>query len=272
MELEINERIKERLEEEIGQPYTDVKHGFKAGESYDLWFIVPPKYADKIELNQIVLIYDLIRKVWFGGRIKSIETRKPMEIDREKRMYSVEFTPMIELVKELKQEFLEPILVQVEPICMFKDGIKKPVSTCPTNASVLLLPTISPKVKDEPPLFQILGLPESGIPLGIYSQAQRPHIINGKSLLIYKLNLNNIENKHTLILGSTGQGKTVFIKHLIRRLNKEGYGIVAYDIQGDIVQLPFGQFKEFKDLFEEQCKRIGEIEKKFYEETKEEKN
>jgi len=270
MEFEIDEKLEERLREEIGQPYTDIKHGFKAGESFDLWFIVPPKYADRIELNQIVLIYDLIRKVWFGGRIRAIETRKTMETDREKEMYNVEFTPMIELVKELKQEFLEPVLVQVEPICMFKDGVKKPVSTCPTNASILLIPTLSPRVEGEPTLLQILGLPESGIPLGIYSQAQRPYIIDN-NILIYKLNLNNIENKHTLILGSTGQGKTVFIKHLIRHLNKEGFGIVAYDIQGDIVQLPFGQFEEFNELFREQHERIQEVEQKFYEETKEER-
>jgi len=256
--IEIDNSLKERLAEEIGQPYTDVKHGFRVGETHDIWFIVPPKHLDKIEVNQIVLIYDIARNAWFGGKIKSIEIRRPTEFDREKKVYDIDITPIIKQIENgLKAEFMDPLLVKVELFCMFEEGIKKPVFACPSNASVLLLPHSTPKVSGEPSLIRILGLPEKGIPLGIYSQAQKPYLDSSGEILIYRLNIKNIQNKHILILGSTGQGKTVFIKHLIKQLNNAGYGILVFDIQGDIVQLPFKPS-------EEQIKRLTELDKRFH--------
>ena len=258
MVWKLDENLRRRLEEEIGQPYTDVRHGFKVGEIHDIWFIVPPKHLDKIEVNQIVLIYDIARKAWFGGKIKSIEIRRPSEFNREKRVYDIDMTPIVEQIeKGLTSEFMDPLLVKVELFCMFEEGIKKPVFACPSNASVLLLPHSIPEVPEEPSLIKILGLPEKGIPLGIYSQAQKPYLDTSGEILVYRLNIGNIQNKHILILGSTGQGKTVFIKHLIKQLNNAGYGILVFDIQGDIVQLPF-------EPSNEQMEKLTELDSRFH--------
>ena len=258
MVWKLDENLRRRLEEEIGQPYTDVRHGFKVGETHDIWFIVPPKHLDKIEVNQIVLIYDIARKAWFGGKIKSIEIRRPSEFNREKRVYDMDMTPIVEQIeKGLTSEFMDPLLVKVELFCMFEEGIKKPVFACPSNASVLLLPHSIPEVPEEPSLIKILGLPEKGVPLGIYSQAQKPYLDTRGEILVYRLNIGNIQNKHILILGSTGQGKTVFIKHLIKQLNNAGYGILVFDIQGDIVQLPF-------EPSNEQMEKLTELDSRFH--------
>lgn len=41
-------------------------------------------------------------------------------------------------------------------------------------------------------------------------------------------------NKHAIITGSTGSGKTSTIKTMIQELNAKGIGVIAYDVKGDL--------------------------------------
>ncbi|MFA4663350.1 ATP-binding protein [Pyrococcus kukulkanii] len=263
--------IKWIKENELGHPYTDIKHGFKVGRTYEVWYVIPPaimkRHYKKIGVNQIVLIYDFIRKAWFGGRIRSIELRRPTEPDRDKKFYDIELPNIIEQLKAMPYEFLDPMLVEIELLCMFEGRSKKPVVVSPSNASVLLLPPSKPSEKyNIPSLMEILGLPIEGIPLGLLSQFQKPYTDSEGRAILYKLRLipgdtkKSLQNKHILVLGSTGQGKTTFLKHLIKQLVEKGYGVLVFDIQGDLVQLPFKPESELG---------LSDIEKQFHQEIDE---
>lgn len=239
--IEANKALRNRLEDQIGFPYTDSQHGFKLKDdgSSEVWFILETKEYKNLRRNDVVVVYDLLRDLWFGGLVVATDEPASSEIDRTRMIYSDFFPTLLQKVREEDLSFLrDPGLAKIEIISIFEKGASKPVTASPTNASALLYPAMQKKVKDEPLIIEILGLRSSGLLLGYYSRDMTPYSdrLTGNHLPYY-FDVNKLSNKHMLILGSSGYGKTMFLKHFILELIARKQGVLTFDLQGDIVQI-----------------------------------
>ncbi|RLI80708.1 hypothetical protein DRP04_07790 [Archaeoglobales archaeon] len=241
----IDEELKRILKEkEIGRPFTDETHGLgiQSDGTCDIWYVIDPEKASDLRLNDFVLIYDFLRKVWFGGRVVAFDVPRVGVADRKVELYQESTLSMIE---QLEKGHIEPMrgnqIVGVELLCVIdsEGNLLAPVIP-PSNASILLLPSISAEIGNEPSLTKILDLPSEGIPCGVVSHNQ--HIYYERSedktvFLEYRLNLSKMENRHILVLGTSGSGKTVFLKELAWRMANQGKAVIIADLQGDIIQI-----------------------------------
>jgi len=231
---------------EVGKPYSDEENPLSiSDEDAEITMRVPAGHATKLRVGDITLIYDFQKSdknVWIGGRVQEISTPRVGAGDRTKSLYRESSPSMAELHADNQPTGeTDPQLFTIEPICMFEEGSRKPNTVCPSNASSLLLPKLEETQWEEPPLQEILGLPKSGLQIGYYSQNQIPYQ-DPDSLRYqpYYLDLDSMMNKHMLMLGTSGTGKTVFLKLLAWQLAKDDRAVVAFDIQGDIIQLAAG--------------------------------
>ncbi len=257
----MKENLRERLDEEIGQPYIDIENGFTFGPEEDLTFLVRPEISSQILRGDPLLAYDLKDEHWYGVEVKEVQIMKTSTLDRERDLYAIDQDTLVDRYLERQEMFDDPAIIKVEPIASFSDGTRRAANKCPSSASVLLRPRPTEEetiVEHEPGLGEILGLPTAGIPLGAVSVDQRAfRAANGDSenpYLEFKLDLEQLSNKHVVVFGASGQGKTSFLKHSSKRLGAEGYGIIFFDIQGDIIQTLFHPERnpDQQDLLEEE--------------------
>jgi len=164
-------------------------------------------------------------------------------LDRERELYAIDREKLVSRFESRGEMFDDPAIVRVEPIASFREK-RRAASKCPSSASVLLNPKPteeSTNIEDEPPLREIIGIPNTGVPLGAVSINQRAKEVREdedteEPYLDFRLNLDSLGNKHAIVFGASGQGKTAFLKYSSKRLFNQGYGIVFFDIQGDILQ------------------------------------
>lgn len=239
--IKSDEALKERLQEQIGFPYTDAQHGFRLKDDggTEVWFILSTNEYKDLRRNDVVVIYDLMRDVWFGGLVVATDEPASSEIDRGRMIYSDSYPTIVQKVEQNDLSFLrDPGLAKIEIVSIFEKGTRKPVTASPTNASALLHPAMQIKVEDEPTIMAILGLPSSGLLLGYYSRDMTPYSdkLTGYHVPYY-FNIRELSNCHILVLGSSGYGKTMFMKHFILELISRKQGVLTFDLQGDIIQL-----------------------------------
>ena len=259
----MDEKLKRRLKEgEIGRPFTDETHGLgiRSDGTCDIWYAIDPQKATDLRLNDFVLIYDFLREVWFGGRVAAFDIPRVGVADRKVELYQEETLPMIEQLEKGHTESMRGNqIVGIELLCMIdrEDDHLAPVIP-PSNASLLLIPSII-ETDVEPSLAKILDLPSEGILCGIVSHSQRIYEERTKGVFLgYKLNLSKIQNRHILVLGTSGSGKTVFLKELAWRMADQEKAVVIADLQGDIIQLAELPARE-------QIERLEAIEKRIWE-------
>jgi len=261
---EMDEKLRRLKEGEIGRPFTDETHGLgiRSDGTCDIWYAIDPQKATDLRLNDFVLIYDFLREVWFGGRVAAFDIPRVGIADRKVELYQEETLPMIE---QLEKGHTEPMrgnqIVGIELLCIIdQEGNRLAPVIPPSNASILLIPSII-ETDVEPSLAKILDLPSEGILCGIVSHSQHiyeEHTEDRSIFLDYKLDLSKIQNRHILVLGTSGSGKTVFLKELAWRMADQGKAVVIADLQGDIIQLAEPPARE-------QIERLEAIEKKVWE-------
>lgn len=233
-----------RLQDEIGKPYIDIENGFTFGADTDLNFIVAAEHTAELRRGDPLLVYDMRDEIWYGVEVKEIQIMETSTLDRERELYAIDREQMISRYEERGETFDDPAIVRVEPIASFQEGKRRAASKCPSSASVLLDPKPTQKAtsaQEEPPLREILGIPEAGVPLGAVSINQRAKEVRkdedaDEPYLDFRLDLDTLGNKHAIVFGASGQGKTAFLKYSSKRLFNQGYGIIFFDIQGDILQ------------------------------------
>ena len=238
--VNLSERLKKRLkDDELGVPFTDEMHGFRIlNGRTEIWFKIPVEKVKFVHIGDMVLIYDFVNEIWFGGRIRGIDVRRIGEVSRDKTLLTELPDSLCALLEKGHTVYGPgPYVINVDLLCIIDKGVRKPVNTCPTNASVLLMPTLE-NDWGEPTLYDVIGLQREGISLGVVSQGQRPYEDPiSKKLVTYRLNLSAMSNRHMIILGTSGVGKTIFLKHLAWQLAENGYAVTLFDLQGDIIQI-----------------------------------
>lgn len=254
---QLPEELKNRLrEEELGTPYLDVKGGAEVSDRGSrAEYVVSniSKERDELSFGSIVSICDLESNQWYGGRVIGMEQHWPYETDKQSELMDYSRDSLFEsyaahggnlysgkLVTEL--ELLSTF--DFEGTVFSGDSARKPVSSVPSPASVMLLPRQNQDF--EPSLSQILDIPESGLDLALYASDQEFFRDSDGVPLTYNLQLEEMENKHVFMAGTTGAGKTVALKHFTKQALLEDYSVYAFDIQGDIIQmlLPYDLYKE----------------------------
>jgi len=239
--------LAERLNEERGKPYIDIENGFTFGADVELTFIVSPEYTADIRRGDPLLVYDLRDEVWYGVEVREIQIMKTSTLDRERDLFAVDQDSIATRYQERGERFSDPSVVKVEPIASFEREQRRAPSKCPSSASILLDPKPTEEataVSEEPGLRRILGLPEDGVPFGAVSINQRAkEVREGEDVdnpfLDFRLDLDTLSNQHAVVFGASGQGKTSFLKFASKQLLTDGYGIIFFDIQGDILQTLF---------------------------------
>jgi len=240
----MNTEQSERLQEELGKPYIDIENGFTFGSDTDLNFIVAPEHTANLRRGDPLLVYDMRDELWYGVEVKEIQIMETSTLDRERELYAIDREKLVSRFESRGEVFDDPAIVRVEPIASFRENKRRAASKCPSSASVLLDPRPteeSTTIEDEPPLREIIGIPEVGVPLGAVSINQRAKKVREEKhaeepYLDFRLDLDTLGNKHAIVFGASGQGKTAFLKYSSKRLFNQGYGIVFFDIQGDILQ------------------------------------
>lgn len=231
-------QLQKRLkEEQIGELYADDQHGARIVDGrVDLWFSVPAEKAGKLLVGDLVVIYDFYRSMWLGGRVNGMDNRKVGTTDRDRMLYDKQEVPLLDrLIKGHTYSALGSQLFQVEPLAAFKEGRRTIPNFIPSAASVLLMPTLE-NTWSEPTINDILDLPSSGIMLGVVSQNERLYVKDG-TYMRYLFSFETLTNKHIVILGSTGSGKTICLKQLAWEIAEANRAVVTFDLQGDIIQM-----------------------------------
>jgi len=252
------ETLKERLRtEELGRPYTDVKGGAEVNErGNEAQFVlsnVDPDLISEVSFGSIATVLDLERELWFGGRVVGIEQHWPYETDKQSELMDYSRESLYDTYSQFGANvYAGKQVVTLDLLSSFsaREAIKNeeispnPVTNVPSPASVMLLPKQNPDA--EPALSDILDIPKQGLNLAVYSSDQEYYRDPDGNPLLYNLNLSDMENQHVFVAGTTGVGKTVLLKHYIKQALLEDYSVLAFDIQGDIIQsaIPYDLYRE----------------------------
>lgn len=246
--------LKNRLEDELGRPYIDIEDGFEFGTESELTFIVPSERAREIIKDHILVIYDLRTEIWYGAKVKGIEILQTGTPDRERDLFGIDDEKLVEKFNTRQESYEDPAIVTVEAVSLFEDGQRKAPARCPSSASVLMKPKIGETdVDGEPTLKDVLGLPAKGLTLGSVSLNQNPYsedTEDGTRYIQFDIDQSELSNKHIAVFGDSGTGKTSFLKFSSNRLADQGYGIIFFDVQGDIFQVYFDMEDEQKEELE----------------------
>lgn len=111
--------------------------------------------------------------------------------------------------------------------------------------SKLFFPKVLPeKDAEDPSLQEMLNIQTNGLRFGAVGFGNVPYEKEGQ-FLVYKWDVEKLDNKHIFIVGQSSSGKTLFLKNLASeiRLNdkkkQKKTRIIMTDLQGDISQILF---------------------------------
>ncbi|KAA3630596.1 MAG: ATP-binding protein [Bacteroidetes bacterium] len=251
------------------KPYDDINSPFTVDErgAFAEFIIQKPEEINEgLSLGATVLTFDLKREgkkfkpFWIAGRIVGLKAISPFNPDRESMLYQEDETTSPYVVLEQipgGPHHHQPMVVKVAldyemeiPKEFENDNIVSnyyisPIQRPPSSFSKMFVPEVRDSFeKGEPTLDKILNIKRDGLVLGAVGSGNVP-FHRGENFLVYKWDVQDLENKHMFIVGESGSGKTVFLKNLafelrnLKRSNGKFYNnrVIMLDVQGDIAQL-----------------------------------
>lgn len=180
----------------------------------------------QLPLGTIVLIKNQIKeeKLWYSGKIIGLESWK--------------------FPTSHQRGFLIRIcLLQEWMLNENHTYIASTIQGAPSRHSFLFFPNLSVEDKEHssPSLQELLNLSKNGCLLGMIGFGNKPYGWETDELIPFKWDTDHLDNKHLLIAGVRGAGKTVFFKNLVYEIKKQNTNnkIILTDSKGDLSQLFF---------------------------------
>jgi len=239
------------------RPYHDISTPFSVDEkgTFAEFVIGEPSSMPELAIGANILIIDQRAKdnIWIGGRIVGLRAISPFKPDRENMLFQDDESSSYNPDKLFESLFAgphnhQPMVIRVQLDSEMeppdegnaREYLISPVQRPPSARSRLFFPSVIPVANDPTPaLKDILQIKSNGILLGMVGPGNVPLTDAKKNLLEYRLDINELDNKHMFVVGESGSGKTVFLKNLayeIRKINSSNR-VILTDVQGDITQL-----------------------------------
>ncbi len=226
----------------------------------------------ELEIGAMVLILDPSRGIWLTGRVVELSAVSPFNPQKESMLYHEDesFDPAGPLESVTGPHTHQPMIAKIRLLNEMigpEDGeanqgegktvyISRAVLRPPSARSQLWFPDIHNT--SEPDLHDILDIRELGLTLGFVGQGNVPiQKIDKKTtvFLPYKWDVDHLDNKHISVIGESGSGKTVLLKHLAYELcghfqkSDSKLHVIMTDVQGDISQVLLGGIDHFAKKF-----------------------
>ena len=234
-------------------PYADIRNPFSVGENgaFADYILRSPEKMPDLVIGSSVLIKDQRdgKQIWTVGTVREIKVISPFQMEREHLLYieDEKSNPNAVLDSGIKgPHSYQPMLVQVEldkEITKTEAGdpkfIQSAVQRPPSSASKLFFPKVLPEANaEDPSLQEMLDIRQEGLKFGAVGFGNAPYEKDGK-FLVYRWDIDKLDNKHVFIVGQSSSGKTLFLKNLASeiRLHDKKTRIIMTDLQGDISQL-----------------------------------
>jgi len=242
----------------FAKPYHDINSPFGVDEkgAFAEYIISDPNNMTNLSLGATVLIKDRRdgEDIWIAGRIAGLKIISPFNPEKQSLLYYQDssFNPSDPLDALNGPHTHQPMIIKVELLremeknIFSKDSYEiSAIQRPPSAGSRLFFPEVTKKNWESPSLEQILSIREKGLELGMIGFANKPYETD-KKFLVYRWDIEHLDNKHVFIVGESGSGKTVLLKNLayqIRKSNKDNR-VILTDVQGDISQLLFWDLKD----------------------------
>lgn len=230
-----NEQLREQIEKNyLGTVIASKKKSIKTtaqGENI-VYFGVPAEKINEIHFMDPVMIYDVIRGTMIGCKVVEQEVPLPDASDLQdwlKRPEWLEHSIFNWSENKIFNWARYGSFFGAKPLCVFRDDRRVSPDFAPYHHS----PVYKPTVRE---IQRIFDVPNNGIPIGVLAMNNKPYKPYGEDYVQCPLR-EELLNKHMVISGLTGQGKTVFLKGLMYQLQQQGYSVIAFDLQGDIQQI-----------------------------------
>ena len=252
----------------FAKPYDDIKTPFTIDDKGAFAEYViqhPDDLPDHLAIGASVIIADIkkittgLLKYWLSGRIVGMKSISPFNPERENMLYQDdENENPFNILEDLPggPHNHQPMVLRIQ----LDQELQKnentgyyisPIQRPPSALSRMMLPEMKLDSSDNPTLMSILNIKNEGISIGCIGPGNMPLTNEKNEFLNYKLDVEDIENKHMFIVGESGSGKTVFLKNMayeIRKFkgqnNKLDNRVIMIDVQGDIVQLLLPQLND----------------------------
>lgn len=248
----------ENSQRKVMMPYHDVRAPFTvgAGGAFADYIARDIEHFEELEIGAMVVIQDPTYGVWLTGRVVELSAISPFNPQKESMLYHEDesFDPAVPLESVTGPHTHQPMIAKIRLLSEIKQDqdernayVSRPVLRPPSARSQLWFPDI--RNESEPDLYDILDIRENGLRLGFVGQGNTPIQKEGK-FLPYRWDVDNLDNKHISIIGESGSGKTVLLKHLAYELCKHfeksssNLHVIMTDVQGDISQLLLGGYEE----------------------------
>lgn len=253
----------ENPQRKVMMPYHDVRDPFTVGTggAFADYIARDIDHFKELEIGAMVVIQDPTHGVWLTGRVVELSAVSPFNPQKESMLYHEDesFDPAVPLESVTGHHTHQPMIAKIRLLSeMTKQGqdeknayISRAVLRPPSARSQLWFPDI--RNESEPDLYDILEIREKGLMLGFVGPGNTP-IQKKEEFLPYKWDVDNLDNKHISIIGESGSGKTVLLKHLAYELCKHfeesgnNLHVIMTDVQGDISQLLLGGYEELEQF------------------------
>ena len=236
--------------------YSDLSHpSAVSGNGAFAEYILPEEEKDWLGLSigSTVIIEDKRdgRAIWLSGKVIEIKALSPFMVDRDVMLYHTPDNQATSILDEIsgphsEQQLVAKVEIEFELKRTNGHWSQSPIQKPASNWSRMRIPLIHSKEPDTPSMSDILGLKEKGVEVGFYGPGNEPREENGE-FLSYRLDIENLDNKHQFIVGESGSGKTVLLKKLAMEFRKttidgEYPRVIMTDVQGDLMQLMMSSF------------------------------
>lgn len=230
-EKELRQQIKENY---LGTVIASRKDSVKtsAEGSNRIYFGVTTEKIRDLRFMDPVMIYDVVRGAKIGCKIVEQEVPSPDASDLQDWLKRSEWLeqPIFNWSENKILNWARyGSFFGAQPLCVFRNGKRVSPDFAPYHHS----PVYKPTVRE---IQRIFDVPNTGIPVGVLAMNNKPYKPYGGSYVKCPLR-SDLLDKHMIVSGLTGQGKTVFLKGLMYHLQQRGYAVVAFDLQGDIKQV-----------------------------------
>jgi DNA helicase HerA-like ATPase len=254
------------------RPYADMKNPFSVDErgAYAEYLLRDPESMPFLGIGARVLIHDVrsSKELWISGTVVGLRAITPFEIERENLLYIEKegsdpfgllheaFGPHnheIMIVRVRLEQEMTPSKGTRAALERFEClGVQRP----PNASSFMIFPELlHQEGSDVPALEDILKIRPDGVELGAVGFGNAPYVEQDQ-FLIYKWDIENLDNKHIFIVGESGSGKTVLLKNLALSIRKKipATRVIMADVQGDLVQMILPGLVEVPDVDDWQTK------------------
>jgi uncharacterized protein len=244
MNLKTSKRVAAKPYHDLNTPFTVDQNG-----AYAEYILQEPERMPDLALGANMIVADRREDsaIWVCARVVGLRAISPFSPARESLLYqhdeTIDPTAILDGISgpHTHQPMIIRVALDKELINSGERFTVQGVQRPPSAFSWLLFPRIVPEQGiPEPALSDILGVRNTGVFLGNIGFGSTPYMADGK-FLRYRLDLENLDNKHIFVVGESGSGKTVFLKSLashIRTLSDQPR-VIMTDVQGDITQMLF---------------------------------